>query len=93
MPAWGEVFTRDLQALIPREYPPEVVDGLVRARILTDRVFTDTARQIDRWLQLRLHYPLRQLHDVRHSAESGKRGSSQFRRRNSIHRDTRARQI
>jgi hypothetical protein len=35
MPAWGQVYTRELQARLPREYPREVVDQLVRERILT----------------------------------------------------------
>jgi hypothetical protein len=35
MPAWGQVYARELQARMPREYPPEGVDQLVRERILT----------------------------------------------------------
>ena len=34
MPVWGDLYTRELKARIPREYPPEVINGLVRARIL-----------------------------------------------------------
>ena len=34
MPVWGDLYTRELKARIPREFPPEVINGLVRARIL-----------------------------------------------------------
>jgi mono/diheme cytochrome c family protein len=34
MPVWGDIYTRELHARSPREFPPEVIDGLVRARIL-----------------------------------------------------------
>jgi hypothetical protein len=34
MPVWGDIYTREMQARMPREIPPDVINGLVRARIL-----------------------------------------------------------
>ena len=34
MPVWGDIYTREMQARVPRDIPPDVINGLVRARIL-----------------------------------------------------------